>query len=350
MRRDASLFDFATRPRAPTRRFASRTAAGCSGTIFDTDTTQGPPSSLTPQMMIYTLRGFLTCTVLLGLLTAAAPLLKAQDTAPDSVEAPIWTTEVTGQFSASQAGFQNWQEGGINTLALSTGINGKATRVSNAWEQTHETRLAFGLVKQDTLDVRKAEDLVQILSSFRYKGSGFFERFHPTFAAGLRTQFAEGFNYDKDPFGKGRALPVKVSAFFAPATLTQSIGLTYQPAAWFTQRIGIGAKETVVTIERFRVLYGVDPEDAVRFEAGLEAFTEVNKELVENVIYKSKLSLFAAFNQPEKPDLLWENLVTMKVNRWLNVTFEFVSLFDRDISEDVQLKEVLSLGVSFILL
>ena len=105
-----------------------------------------------------------------------------------------------------------------------------------------------------------------------------------------------------------------------------------------------------MTIERLRVLYGVDPEDAIRFEAGLEAFTEVNKEVFTNVLYKSKLSLFASFNQPDKPDALWENLITMKVNKWLNVNFEVVTLYDVDISNDVQLKEVFSLGVSFILL
>jgi hypothetical protein len=40
----------------------------------------------------------------------------------------------------------------------------------------------------------------------------------------------------------------------------------------------------------------------------------------------------------------------MKVNDWLNVSFEAVTLYDQDISKEVQLKEVLSLGVSLILL
>ena len=143
---------------------------------------------------------------------------------------------------------------------------------------------------------------------------------------------------------------MQVSAFFAPATLTQSLGLTYQPADWITQRVGFGTKETIVRIERLRPLYGVDLDQTVRFEAGLEAFTEVDKEVFENVRYQSKLGLFAAFNQVDQPDALWENLITMKVNDWLNVSFEAVTLYDQDISKEVQLKEVLSLGVSLILL
>jgi len=142
---------------------------------------------------------YATALVLAAVWTAP---LYAQDAPADSARA--WVTEATGKVSFAQTGFQNWQEGGVNTLALSTGINGAASRATTRWTQNHEIRLAFGLVKQDTLDIRKAEDLIQILSTFEYLGEGFFERFHPTFAAGLRTQFAEGFNYDTDPLGLDR--------------------------------------------------------------------------------------------------------------------------------------------------
>lgn len=287
--------------------------------------------------------------LLLVICAGFAPHLYAQEATPDSLLG-LWRTEATGQLAATQAGFQNWQGGGINTLAFSTGVKGKAKRGSERVEQVYQARLSFGLVKQDTLDFRKAEDLILLAATYQYKGDGFFQRFRPTVAADLRTQFAEGFNYDENPFEGEDEVPVQVSAFFAPATLTQSLGLTYQPADWITQRVGLGAKETVVRIERLRPLYGVDLDQTVRLEAGLEAFTEVDKEIFDNVVYQSKLGLFAAFNQVDQPDALWENLITMKVNDWLNVSFEAVTLYDRDISKDVQIKEVLSLGVSFSLL
>ena len=287
------------------------------------------------------LRGSLTYATALVIAAAWASPLCAQDAPADSAAA--WTTEATGQLSFAQTGFQNWQEGGVSSLALSSGLNGKAAKTAGRWTQSHDLRLAFGLIKQDSLEVRKAEDLIQILSAFAYMGEGFFARFQPTFAAGLRTQFAEGFDYSQEP-------EERVSAFFAPATLTQSVGLTYKPTEWFTQRVGLGAKETIVTIESLRERYGVDSTETVRFEAGLDAFTEVNKGIFQNVLYTSKLGLFASFNQPDKPDALWENLITMKVNKWLNVNFEYVALYDLDIDSAVQMKEVFSLGISFILL
>ncbi len=266
-----------------------------------------------------------------------------------------WETTLVGKLSAAQAGFHNWAEGGINTVSGTISTEGKAARTEGRWSQTYDGRLAFGLVQQDTLDARKADDRIRLGAALEYAGDGFFSIFHPTLAATARTQFAPGFNYDKNPFandesGDERKPPVRVSQFMAPATFTQSVGLTYEPVPWFMQRFGLSAKETVVTVEKFRPLYGLDPDQTVRPEIGLELWSELEKEIVENVLLKSKLGLFAAFNTPDSPDLIWENLIAMQVNDFLSVNFEFVSLYDKDISKEVQLKEVLSVGVSISLL
>lgn len=290
------------------------------------------------------LRALRMSLVLLAVTLGAQPIC-AQD-----ADTTTWEKNVIGNASLTQVGFQNWSEGGVNSLAISTGIDGTFSRVSGPWRQTHEVRLAYGVVKQDTLDFRKAEDLIQLKSAFTYQGEGFFQRFNPVIAATLRTQFYEGLNFDRDPTGAGRELPAKVSDFFSPATLTQSIGLSYKPSPWFSQRLGLAAKETIVMIERLRPLYAVDMDRTARIEGGLEAVSQFNKEIATNVRYKSSLSVFAAFNQANKPDLIWENLVAMKVNSWLSVNFEFVALLDRDISNEIQLKEVFAVGFSYILL
>jgi len=303
--------------------------------------------------MMYRIRAAGRLMVLAGLL--AGTLVSGSQAQDQAEEAPTgWAVDLVTKLAASQAAYDNWQEGGLNTLAFTTGADGKATRTSQRWTQTHQMRLSFGLVKQDTLDFRKADDLIQINSSLQYRGDDFFKRFQPTISASMRTQFASGFNYKRNPFTEppksGDAPPVKVSEFFSPATFTQGLGLTYNPQPWIKSRLGLGAKETVVVIDRLRVLYGVDPGRAVRVEAGLESRTEFDREIAENIRLQSTLSLFAAFNQPDLPDLIWENLVTMKVNSWMNVNLEFVTLYDRDLSKRVQLKEVLSLGVSFVLI
>ncbi len=299
------------------------------------------------------MRSFRTLTLIVGLAACLVPLAAAQDapvvTAPVDTAA-AWKTDLVAKLAASQAGYQNWREGGINTVAFTVSVNGKAARTVGAWQQTYQGRLAFGQIKQDTLDFRKADDVIRLVASLQYNGRGFFATFNPTVAVEARSQFAAGFNFDEDPFGHGRRPPVKVSAFLSPGTFSQALGLTYDPVDWFTQRFGVGTKETVVLIERFRPLYGVDPDRSVRFQAGLEARTEIDRELVKNVRLQSTLGLFAAFNQPDTPDVLWENLILMQINEYLSVNFEFVTLFDKDLSDDAQFKEVLSLAVALTLL
>lgn len=259
-----------------------------------------------------------------------------------------WTKTMVGRLSGAQAGFSNWAEGGVNTLAFTVGLDGKAVRVTESWQQQHELRFSFGLVRQDTLEVRKAEDLIRLRSSFKYTaGEGALATLQPTMAAGLRTQFAPGKNFDQDPLDMGRDLPVKVSDFFSPATITQTIGLTWDPNPWLTQRLGFAAKETVVLIEELRPLYGVDMDKSFRAELGIEAFTDLEKQLAENVLYKSTLGLFAAFGSQDAPDIIWENAIAMKINSFLNVNFEWTLLYDKDVVGDIQAKEVFSVGFSY---
>ena len=271
----------------------------------------------------------------------------AQDT--DTLAANVWHKTATGTLSGAQVGFSNWQGGGVNSLAVTAGASGSAIRISDKIKQTHEGRLGLGAVKQDTLDLRKAEDIIHLASTLQYLGEGFLELWNPTFNATLRTQFTEGLNYDEDPIDGTRETPVKVSDIFSPAYLTQSIGLTHD-RGWISQRFGLAAKETIVSIERVRPLYGNALDESVRFEAGLESFTKMKKELAPNVVLQSSLGVFAGFSDIGNPDVIFENILSMKVNEWLSTNFEFVTVYDADVSKDLQLKEVFSIGASIILI
>jgi len=136
----------------------------------------------------------------------------------------------------------------------------------------------------------------------------------------------------------------------SPGTFTQTVGLTYDPRPWLTQRFGPSAKETVVTIERLRPIYGLAPGAPVRFEAGLASTTKLDREVFENVRLKSTLGLFSALagGGSATPDVRFENIVTMQVNEWLGVDFEFTALYDQEISDAAQVKEVLSVGVTYV--
>ena len=278
---------------------------------------------------------------LLLLLLFTSPVFAQDEEAP--VDSTAWQTSVTAILAGSQASYENWVEGGINSLAFTASINADANRTTESWITKHEGRFALGSLKQDDDDFRKADDLIFLSSTFQFKNDTNFAKWNPTASLTFRSQFVDGFEYTD-------STQTKISALFSPAYLTQTLGFTYQPEEWFSWLIGVAAKETVVGIESLRPNFGNDLDESVRFESGFDSTMKLDRNIFENVNLKSTLGIFGAFNNLGEPDVRWENLVTMTVNTWLTVNFEFVTYYDQDLSSKVQLKQVLSTGVSFSLL
>ena len=268
----------------------------------------------------------------------------AQEEPPDST----WQTEATAKLSVTQAGFFRWHDGGVSALAISTGINATSERVTRSFEQSHELRLAYGLVKQNGVTLRKAEDVMHVRSSFALREIPSLGAFDPVLTLDFRSQFTDGFKYD--PPDESDGSEPRISSFLSPAIFTQSAGLNIAPWSWINIRFGVAAKETLVKIRSLRSRYNVRSDALVRWEAGLNVLFLVDQEIFNNVHLKHSLSLFAAFNQSSLPDLISETLVTMTVNRWLQVNLEYTALLDRDVSKSLQMKEVVSLGFALNLL
>lgn len=268
-----------------------------------------------------------------------------------------WDYELTGKISMSQAAYKDWQEGGLNTFALTTSLDGAAEQKGEHWGQGYELRLVLGFLDQQDRAVRKSEDLIRLQLGLQYQGDGFFSRFAPTVAGSIRTQFATGFNYSENPYPEeghsksGEEPPVSTSAFMAPGTVTESLGLTYEPYKALSLRLGVASKQTIVREPDFRVLYGVEENNLVRTEAGGQFASTLDQQFSENIRYRSQLNAFFAVSQLHNPpDVIWENVVNLKVNDWLSTDLEFAAVYDEDTARTVQLKEVISVGVSMSIL
>ncbi len=271
------------------------------------------------------------------MLLFAAPMAFAQTT-------PQWDTSARGKASFTQAGFYRWHDGGVSSLALSVGLTGKAGREGSRWNQEHEAQLAYGLVKQNGLDVRKAEDVIHVHLSFSNTDHLFLGKIHPSLAVDLRSQFSSGYDYSK------ATAPVRISGFLAPATFVETLGINVDQKNYANAHLGIAAKQTLVTDQSLRSRYKVRESSVIRNELGLSTIIKVDHGIFPNVHLDQTIQLFASFNQPNRPDLLSETLITMTVNRWLHVNLEYVAKLDRDVARSIQMKELLSLGISFVLI
>ncbi len=279
---------------------------------------------------------------------AAVSALLLLTAAVAAAQAPsAWEKSAQGKVSFTQAGFYRWHDGGVSSLALSVGMTGKAERAGSRWSQEHEVHLAYGLVKQNGLEVRKAEDVIHVHLAFTNPGRVFFGILEPTIAVSIRSQFAPGYDYAKQDSLRG---PPRISGLLAPATLLETLGINYGPVPYASVKFGVAAKQTFVKDPPLRPRYKVQRDRSVRSELGLSALIKVDRDLFTNVHLDHTVRLFASFNQPQKPDLLSETLIKMTVNRWLHVNLEYVAKLDRDVAKSVQMKELISLGVSFVLI
>jgi hypothetical protein len=122
------------------------------------------------------------------------------------------------------------------------------------------------------------------------------------------------------------------------------------------------------------VLYGVDPGRKVRIELGAFASIKFNKDLFKNVTFQTRLDLYSNYlktksytvtgpdqllvqtqkSHPEKIDIFWTNLFVMKVNKFLNVTYNFDLIYDDDVKQfgetkkaaAAQLRSLLAIGIA----
>ena len=294
----------------------------------------------------------MTRPVLLALALFATSA-SAQD-ADTLTAADGWRSSLVASLAGNQASYSNWQEGGINAVAVTASAEGAFDRVVGRVLTTQRTRLALGVLRQDTLDFRKAIDVARYAVSAELATD---DPFRPTASFSARSQFAPGYDYsptEEDyptlPIIPGHEL--KVSDAFSPLVLTQSAGVAYRPGNGFLARTGLALKETIVAIDRLRPVFGNGPDQAVRTEVGIDAEVGIEREVMENVILRSRLYGFQAFGQigNEAPDVLFENTLVLKVNDLLNVTIDGAALYDADISGDLQLRESVAVGIAVALL
>ncbi|WP_412063241.1 DUF3078 domain-containing protein [Rubrivirga sp. IMCC45206] len=287
--------------------------------------------------------------VLAGLLAPAALAQEADTLAADDG----WRSTLAATLAGNQSSFSNWQEGGVDALAATASVDGTFDRVVGRVFTAQSLRLAYGVLRQDTLELRKAVDVARYELAAELKTS---EALRPAIGFSARTQFAPGYDYSPEEgeypslvIVPGEAL--QVSGPLAPLVLGQTIGAAYRPAQGIVGRLGLGLKETVVTVERFRPVFGNALDQAVRVEAGIDAAISVDREIMENVTLRSSLTAFESFSGfDEAPDVLFENALLFKVNDLLNVRLAADALYDADVSPDVQLRETLSVGLTLALL
>jgi hypothetical protein len=258
-----------------------------------------------------------------------------------------WHLSWNAGANGSQASFSNWAKGGVNTVSVTGRSTFTAKQKKDQFGYGFLLNTRFGKAKIEDEGTRKTDDRIAIRNRFIYDLSTDNSDLKLFGNINLNTQFDRGFDYGAGPDGED----ILQSKFFAPAYLSQNAGLAYSPTDFFGVEIGGGFKQTIVTDTSLGPLYGLSPGDNTLFEGGINIGIYFEYGLAENLIYSTNVESFTNVERKvTRTDVYFSNIVVGKINSFMDASLQFDLVYDDDFSKEVQLAQVLSIGIAFSLL
>lgn len=253
-----------------------------------------------------------------------------------------WDLNWRGGLNGSQAAYSNWSQGGVNTVSFTASTVFNLRYRKDKFAYALSTNLKYGKATLEGSETRKTDDRIAVNNKFSYL---FDDESWSAFGnVNFSTQFDKGFNYSV-PEGQD---PILISRFFAPAYFTQIAGIAYNPAEYFTAEAGLALKETIVSDTALSTRYGLNPGEQFRFEPGYSLAMNFEKTVMNNIKLISTLESFTNLQRNIKStDVTFTNEIIGKINNFMNTSFQFVMIYDDDFSKQAQIKQVLSVGLSF---
>lgn len=258
-----------------------------------------------------------------------------------------WDYGWVAGLNGSQASYSNWSQGGSNNISASGKSNLTALFRDNRFSYSFTLDTRYGQSKIQGEGTRKTDDLLSVRNRFLYDIGTENSDFSIFGNLNFRTQFDKGYDFGAGPDGED----VYISNFLAPAYISENVGLAYSPGDHFSFEAGVGMRQTIVKDEELAPLYGLDEGTQFRNEAGINLGADYNQEIASNLILKSRIETFTNINRAlSSTDLYFSNEVTGKINDFLNASVRVDLVYDDDFSKELQVMQVISVGLSFILI
>jgi len=252
-----------------------------------------------------------------------------------------WEKKMVGSLNLTQNRLSNWTQGGEDSFAWQLNLNFRFINNREKTNWANSGKFIYGTAKLGEQGFRKSIDEIKLESVLTYKiGS----KFNPFFAVTGETQFAPAYDYKTEP-------NTQISAFMDPGYFRESIGVNYIPNGVVRTRFGMGLKQTIA--HDFRSFFTDDPETEDRaewfkLEVGFESVTDVSWKISKNSLYISKLELFYAFRSSlDETDVNWDNILSVKIAKYVGINFNFKLYYDKDISSRRQIQQSIALSLTY---
>ncbi|MET3125553.1 hypothetical protein ABID42_000641 [Arcicella rosea] len=282
------------------------------------------------------------------------PEVKPQETKPQEVkpkeikkDTSYWKKKTQYGANFSNADFSNWSPGGQNATGFTVFFNTKREYAKAKTTWVNDLQMQYGLLNNGN-GFRKSIDRLFFDSKVGHKIS-------PTWALvgvfNFQSQFTSGYKY-----GDVAANDIKISNFLSPAYITESIGFEWRPKPFFSMVASPGAiRQTIVTDNGVREkdpitgelkpAYGVRVGSKFRNDFALiQIVSNFDKDIAKNVNLKLRHQVFINANSLGHIDNRIDAKVAAKINKYFSATFDFILLYDDDLSTKIQQARNLGLG------
>ena len=266
-------------------------------------------------------------------------------TAQDNISQADNPWQKTIQFGVNfnQATFSKaWKGGGSNSISIGFLCNAKAIYAKGKTSWTTDFQSQYGFVNgQGVAGLRKSTDRLFLDSKYTRPLNEVWNAFG---SITFLSQFGQGIEYQKpnNP---------TISAFMAPGYLFESAGVEYKPVSYFNLQIGVlTLRQTFVNravdTKEIPNNYGVAQGKKLLNEVGVQLVASFDKDIVENVNLKFRYgTMFAYVPAIKSLDHRLDLTTTARVNKFLNINFTFIGIYDEDIVSDIQLSQGLAVGL-----
>jgi hypothetical protein len=279
-----------------------------------------------------------------------------------------WVKKNRIDFDISEIAFVNWNAGG--TSSISGLLKGKFNRVytKDNYNWTNELIVRYGLNKQDGIELRKTEDVLQLNSALGYRQDTLSNWYH-TAKFNFATQFTDGYAYPNKE--------ISVSRPFAPAYIFLGLGAEYasKDKHQLLYLSPFTSKTTMVLDQRLanqgafgvkKALYDLDGNliakgEKSKVELGFLLTGFYKKGIFKNITVENRLSLYSDYiNKFGNVDVDYDLTLELVVNEHVKTNIGMHVIYDDDIKakEEIngkqftvgpklQLKQILGVGVVY---
>lgn len=269
----------------------------------------------------------------------------------DSLKVGYWEKNSQLGINFAQASFNDaWQGGGVNNIAIGLLYNAYGAKHKGKGVWSNDLQFQYGILRNKGRNAVKSVDRLFFETKYARSINPKLSWFG---SVNFLTQVAPGYNFDAN---NGDRL-AKISNFLAPGFLSEGIGLEWKPVKYFAVQLG-GATIRQTFVVDDTVLpakfaagesrYGVAAGKKMLNEAGFQVVAAFDKDIAKNLNLKWRYQAFVAYAPEVKPIDHNINLIaTAKVNKYLNVNFTLIGIYDKDQADSFQLSQGLAAGLSF---